>query len=144
MWFSVRIVLLGLWVGAMAGFAFVFAPIAFTHIGPTPAFAAMIAAEVAAIVRTGDWIALATVAITVFAGLESRRTAAAIIGCLALTVLCGAFELGAIVPQMQQTPLLTPAYESLHRESSGVYGVAFLAALAALIVGSRTKAVRSP
>ena len=140
MWFSVRIIILGMWVGAMVGFAFVFAPIAFAHIGPTPAFAVTIAACVQAIVRAGDWIAVVAAAITVFARLESRRTAAVIVGLLALAIACGAYETSAIVPQMQRTALLTPAYEALHRESSGVYGVALLAALVALAISSRRNA----
>jgi len=140
MWFSIRIIVLGLWVGAMAGFAFVFAPIAFAHIGATPAFAATIATCVQTIVRTGNWAAVAVAAITVFAGLESRRAAAVIVGLLALAIACGAYETSVLLPQMQQTPLLTPAYEALHRESSSVYGVALLAALIALLVSSRRNA----
>ncbi|HEY5340185.1 MAG TPA: DUF4149 domain-containing protein [Candidatus Aquilonibacter sp.] len=139
MWFSIRIVLLGLWVGAMAAFAFVFAPIAFAHIGPTPAFAATIAANVRAIVQGGNWIAVLCAAITVYARLEPRRTSALIVGCLALAVLCGAFETGIIVPQMEHTPLLTPAYDALHRESSGVYGLASLAALVAFWLCTRRR-----
>lgn len=50
MWFTLRVVLLGLWVGAMASFAFIFAPIAFAHAGPTQGFAGTIAASVRAIV----------------------------------------------------------------------------------------------
>jgi hypothetical protein len=140
MWFSLRTIILGLWVGAMAGFAFVFAPIAFTHIGATPAFAATIAACVQAIARSGGWIAVVAAAITVFARLESRRAAAVIVGLLALAIGCGAYETSVIIPQMQQTPLLTPGYEALHRESSVVYGVALLAALIALGVSSRRDA----
>ena len=137
MWFSLRILILGLWVGAMAGFAFVFAPIAFAHIGASAAFAATIAACVQTIVRTGNWAAVAAAAITVFAGLESRRAAAVIVGLLALAIACGAYETAVIVPQMQQTPLLPPAYEALHRESSSVYAGALLAALIALAASSR-------
>jgi len=80
---------------------------------------------------------LAAAAITVFAGLESRRAAAVIVGLLALAIACGAYETAVIVPQMQQTPLLTPAYEALHRESSSVYAGALLAALIALAASSR-------
>lgn len=139
MWFTLRIVLLGLWVGAMAGFAFVFAPVFFHNIGPTPPFAASIAACVRAIVHIGSWIAVAAAAITVFARPESRGRSIAIIVCLAIAALCGVIEVNAIVPQMERTPLLTPAYESLHRQSSGVYGAAFLAALIALILSSGSR-----
>jgi hypothetical protein len=137
MWFTIRILVLGLWVGAMAAFAFIFAPLAFAHVGPTPAFAATIAACVRAIVQAGNWAAIAAAAISVFARLESRRTAAIIVACLTLAILCGVYETSAIVPQMERTPLLTPAYDILHRESSSVYGTTFLAALIALVLSSR-------
>ena len=137
MWFTLRIMLLGLWVGAMAGFAFVFAPVFFHNVGPTPEFAASIAACVRAIVHIGSWLAVAVAAITVFARLESRGISIAIVACLAAAALCGIVEVNAIVPQMERTPLLTPAYEALHRQSSGVYGVAFLSALVALVLSAR-------
>lgn len=137
MWFSVRIILLGIWVGAMASFAFLFAPTAFEHVGATPAFAATIAACVNAIVRIGNWIAVAAVAITVFARLESRRSAALIVALLAIAVAAGAWESSIIIPHMTATPLLTPAYEALHAESSRVYGAAFIAAIVALVLSSR-------
>ena len=136
-WFTLRILFLGLWVGAMAGFAFIFAPILFAHAGATPEFAATIAACVRAIVHIGDWLAVLAAAVTVFARLESRPMSIAILGCLALAVVCGVVELNLIVPQMERTPLLTPAYDALHRESSGVYGVAFLSAVAALVISAR-------
>jgi Domain of unknown function (DUF4149) len=137
MWFTIRILLLSLWVGAMAGFAFVFAPIFFHHVGPTPEFAASVAACVRAVVRIGDWIAVIAAAITVFARMESRPWGIAIVACLAVATLCGFIELNMIVPQMERTALETPAYDALHRQSSGVYGAAFLAALAALVLSSR-------
>jgi hypothetical protein len=137
MWFTLRILLLSLWVGAMAGFAFVFAPIFFHHVGPTAAFAASVAASVSTIVRVGDWIAVLAAAITVLARLESRGMGVAIVGCLAVATLCGFIELSWIVPRMERTPLLTPAYDALHRESSAVYGIAFLTGLSALVLSSR-------
>jgi hypothetical protein len=139
MWFSIRIVLLGLWVGAMAAFAFLFAPIAFAHVGPTPAFATTIAAAVRSIVRIGDWIAVIIAGITVFTTLESRRTAAIIVACLAVAILCGAYESAVVIPKMEVTPLLTPAYDTLHRQSSAVYGTAFIFAFAALALSSLRK-----
>jgi hypothetical protein len=137
MWFGIRIVLLGLWVGAMVAFAFVFAPIAFAHIGPTPAFAATIAACVRALVRIGDAVALLCAVLTLVAPGQSRRRAAFIVALLALTMLAGFYETGIIVPRMETTPLQTPAYDALHRQSSTVYGIALLAAFAALIASLR-------
>ena len=135
--FTLRLLLLGLWVGAMTAFAFLFAPIAFTHIGPTPAFAATIAACVREITRIGNWLALVAVAITVFFRLESRRTAAVIVGCLVIAVAAGFVETQFIVPRMETTPLQTVAYDALHRQSSGVYSVVLLAAFAAFLISAR-------
>ena len=121
----------------MAGFAFIFAPILFQHAGATPQFAATIAACVRAIAGTGDGLAAAAAVITVIGRPESSRTSIAIIACLVVAVVCGTIEVNTIVPQMERTALLTPAYEALHRESSGVYGAAFLSALAALVISAR-------
>jgi len=133
----IRSLLLGLWVGAMAGFAFIFAPIAFAHVGPTPAFAATIAACVRSIAAGGAALgilaALATLAVR-----EAPRTKAIVIGCIALALAFSAFETAAIVPAMEKTPLLTPAYESLHRMSSGVYSAVLIFALGAFAASSRS------
>ena len=127
-------VLLGLWVGAMATFAFLFAPIAFAHIGATPEFAATIAACVRTIGTMSVWIGIAVVAITLLVRTDSPRIAPAIVACVAVALAASFVETSLIVPQMEHTPLLTPAYEALHRASSGVYSVTFLAAFAALIM----------
>ncbi len=117
----------------MAGFAFIFAPIAFAHLGPTPAFAATIAACVRSLCVTGDWLAITAVGITVAASLESRRNAATIVALLAVALAASLLEQSVIVPRMQATPLLTPAYEALHRTSSGIYSIALFGALAAFV-----------
>lgn len=135
----VRRLLLGLWVGALVSFAFLFAPTAFAHVGPTAPFAATIGACVRELVMVGDWIAISCAGITVVTRLESRRVAAAIVACLALAVLLGYVETAAIVPQMERTALLTPAYEALHRQSSAVYGSALLFVLVAFVLALRER-----
>ncbi len=123
----------------MVAFAFLFAPIAFSNVGPTPAFAATIAACVRAIATGGIWIGVGVVVITNFARIDGSRIAAAIVGCMALAIAGGLIETSLIVPKMETTPLLTAAYEALHRTSSGVYSVVSIAVFAALILtlGSR-------
>lgn len=125
----------------MAGFAFLFAPIAFAHVGPTPAFAATIAACVHAITVTGDVLGIIAVIATLLGRLNSPRVSAVIIALVAIAIAFGAIETSIIVPKMQTTPLLTPAYDSLHRQSSAVYSVILVAALAAFI-GSLSKQAR--
>ena len=136
--YVIRIVALGLWVGAMTGFAFLFAPIAFAHVGPTPQFAATIAGSVRAIAAFGGWLAVIAAAITVFAKLETMRVRIAIVISTALALACSTYEVRAIIPKMQATPLLTAAYEALHRQSSGVYSAVLVFALIALVLSSRS------
>lgn len=121
----------------MTGFAFLFAPIAFAQVGPTPQFAATIAASVRAITVSGDVLAIVAAIVTLVLG-ESPRTKATVIACLALAIAFGAIETSVIVPQMQNTPLLTPAYDALHRQSSGVYSAVLLFALIAFVLSSRS------
>jgi hypothetical protein len=143
MWFTLRIIVLSLWVGAMAGFAFLIAPIVFAHVGPTAAFAASIAASVRAIVAFGTWAALIALLITIFVRYERGAIRWTIIGLLVLATLLGVYETRAIVPLMESTPLQTPAYDALHQQSSRVYGAAFLAAFAALALCARRAAYSS-
>ena len=131
-----RLLVLGIWVGAMIGFAFLFAPTAFVQIGPTPAFAATIAACVGLLTRLGDWCGIVAAAITVFAYLETRKTATIIVACIAVAIAFGFVETAWIVPQMQSTPLQTPAYDALHQRSSTVYSVVVLAALVAFALSA--------
>lgn len=118
----------------MAGFAFLFAPLAFAHVGATPAFAATIAACVRELSFSGNLLGIAAVVITIFAGIESRRAAAAIVAAIVIAMIAGFAETSLIVPRMEATPLLSPAYEALHRTSSGVYSVALLGTLAAFVM----------
>lgn len=122
----------------MTAFAFIFAPVAFAHVGPTTEFAATIAACVRVLTRAGDWLGLAAVAITLYANLESRRMAAAIVACVALAIVAGFIETNTIVPQMAATPLHTSAYDALHRRSSEVYSLVLLSALGAFVLSSRS------
>lgn len=132
----VRIVLLGLWVGAMAGFAFLFAPTAFAHIGPTPAFASTIAASVRAIALAGYVLGGFAIAITLLLR-EPGRHKLFLVLSVVVAFLCTIIETQAIVPKMDTTPLLSAAYESLHRMSSGVYSAVLVFALLAFVLSSR-------
>lgn len=140
MWSSifsvVRIVLLGVWVGAMVGFAFLFAPIAFAHIGPMTPFAATIGASVRAIDNLGFVLGAIAIVITLTATLDPVRMRIAIVTTILIAFIGTAIESWAIVPRMETTPLLTAAYESLHHQSSGVYSVVLLCALAAFVLSS--------
>jgi hypothetical protein len=138
----IRIVALGLWVGALAGFAFFFAPTAFAHVGPTQAFADTIASCVLALARFGWLLGAIAVAAALLDRGAPRR--AALLTSLAIVLAVGfsVVEVLAIVPHMQSTPLATPAYDALHRQSSLVFGLSLLCALAGLAISSWRPAYR--
>lgn len=138
----IRIVALGLWVGALAGFAFFFAPTAFAHLGPTQAFADTVAACVLALARFGWLLGAIAVAAALLDRNAPRR--AALLTALAVVAAIGSsvVEVLAIVPHMQSTPLGTPAYDALHAQSSLVFGLGLLCALAGLAISSWRPAYR--
>jgi len=138
----IRIVALGLWVGALAGFAFFFAPVAFAHVGPTQAFADTIATCVLALARFGWMLGAIAVAAALLDGAAPRRAATLTSLAVVLAIGFSVVEVVAIVPHMQSTPLGTPAYVALHRQSGLVFGLGLLCALAGLAISSWRPAYR--
>ncbi|MDQ2872913.1 MAG: DUF4149 domain-containing protein [Candidatus Eremiobacteraeota bacterium] len=131
-----RVLALGLWVGAMTGFAFIFAPIAFHTIGPTASFAATIASSVQAITIFGYICAAVAIGVSIVLMRAMPRRSFAIIVLAAIMSALGFYESHAIVPLMQSTPLQTPAYDALHRRSSSIYSVVLIAGLAAFVLAA--------
>ena len=128
-----RTLAIGLWVGAMAGFAFIFAPVAFHVLGATPPFATMIATTIRALTAMG--VACAFVGlVTTFALKESRLRAGAIATALTGMLALSFVEIISIVPKMEHTALHTAAYAALHRQSSALYSIVLL--LGFLVLGA--------
>jgi hypothetical protein len=125
----------GLWVGAMTGFAFIFAPIAFHAVGPTPAFATTIASVVRALTTFGYICAIVAIVASALDLSRSRRMLVPLVAALAMSAL-GYYETRVIVPQMERTALQTPAYDALHRRSSSVYSVILLLGVAGWVAGA--------
>lgn len=123
----------GLWTGAMVGFAFFFAPAAFAHVGPTPAFAATIAASIIAITYFG-YVCGGIVVLSALLELRSNRNILWLAAIAVVMCALGAYETNAVVPLMQHTPLQTPAYDALHRRSSSIYSVVLLLGLIAIAI----------
>lgn len=119
----------GVWVGAMIGFAFFFAPIAFHQFGPTPHFAEAIAQTVTAITRLGYGCTAVIVAGVLF---EWRSRPVLIVSAALALLMCalGYYEVHVVVVQMRGTPLQTPAYAALHARSSLVYSLVLIAGIA--------------
>ncbi|GAC1393151.1 MAG: hypothetical protein NVSMB31_12200 [Vulcanimicrobiaceae bacterium] len=138
-----RTIAVALWVGSMAGFAFIFAPAAFHAIGATPSFAATVAASLRALALFGWGCALITIAATLAVPLQPRRWNYAMLAMVVLMSALSFYEIRAIVPLMEATPLHTPAYDALHAKSSSIYsgilllGIAVLGILSVRDVGER-------
>jgi hypothetical protein len=136
---AIEIPAIGLWLGALCGFAFVFAPAAFHIVTDLPQFAALTATNLRTLADLGA--ICGTVAI-VAALLRSRDAAdrtndicRAVLIVIALGLV--GYETFAIVPAMAAIPdLRSDAYHDLHRQSSVVYGAVVICTLAALVLAA--------
>ncbi|MBD5604665.1 MAG: DUF4149 domain-containing protein [Candidatus Eremiobacteraeota bacterium] len=138
---------LGLWAGAMAGFAFVFAPIAFRTVPDMGTFSALIGAFIRGLAPFGNvcgGVAIAAALVRAVAP-EARGLAIGRVGLVAIGLVASGYETAVIVPHMEATAAQIPgaidtvpkddprrvAYDEEHHRSTRVYGLAFLAVLAA-------------
>ena len=147
---AVEAAVLALWAGAMAGFAFVFAPIAIRIVPEMGTFATLIGAFIRGLSSFGS----ACGAIAIVASLvrsvapEARKLALGRIALVAVGLVASAYETQAIVPRMEATAAQIPgaidsvpkddprraAYDEEHHQSTRVYGLAFLCVLAAVVL----------
>jgi hypothetical protein len=141
---------LALWAGAMAGFAFLFAPAAFTYVPNMDTFSTLIGAVIR---RVGSFGAVCG-AIAIVASLgrslapESRKLAAARVALVGIGLVASGYESAVIIPRMEATAATIggpidsveksdprrAAYDAEHKNSTRVYGAAFLCVLAAAIL----------
>jgi hypothetical protein len=145
---------LAIWVGTMAGFAFLFAPIAYHTIGNLNLFATLIGTTLRSISYLGfisGGIALAASSVL----MQNRLTRVRQL-CIVGMLLATAFELCSILPQMEhalaamnmpiaQLPITAPervAYNLLHKRSSAVYGTALLLGLVSLGIAATDQRFR--
>ncbi len=141
---------LALWAGAMAGFAFVFAPIAIRIVPRMDTFAALIAAVIRGVGSFGT--VCGTIAILAAAARAlipaARAPALGRIVLVAIGLGAASYETTTIIPRMQATAARIPgaidsvpkddprrvAYDAEHKTSSRVYGLAFLCVLGAVVL----------
>jgi len=130
---------LAVWIGGLAGFAFVFAPIAFRIVTDLDRFATLTGRTILSLTQLG--YVCGTLAIV---------AAFARIGLIVLAMGLSAYDANAILPEMQQAsaafgvpfndvPKTDPrrvAYDAMHQKSSRVYGGALLLAAAALALAA--------
>jgi len=136
---AVEIPAIGLWLGALCGFAFLFAPNAFHLVPDLAQFASLTEANLRELALVGAVCGGVAIVVALVRSLDaSDRTndivrAALLIVALALT----AYETLAIVPAMTAlTDLHSAAFADLHAQSSRVYGGVVVLALAALVMAA--------
>lgn len=138
---AIEIPALGLWLGALCGFAFIFAPAAFAGIPDVTQFATLIAANLRALAVLGAVCGGIAIVAALARSLDAadRTSDIARAGLVVLALALVAYETLAIVPAMAAIAgLHSPEYAALHQRSTQVYGGAVLLTLAALV----TSAVR--
>jgi hypothetical protein len=136
---AIEIPAIGLWLGALCGFAFLFAPNAFRLVPDVAQFASLTAANLRALALVA-WACggLAIVIALVRSRDASDRTNDIVrAGLIAIALGLVAYETFAIVPAMTAlTDLHSAAFEDLHQQSSRVYSGVVLLALAALVLAA--------
>ncbi len=149
---ALEVTVLGLWAGAMAGFAFIFAPVAFRTVPRLDTFATLVASVIRGIGSFGTLCGgIAIVAAIVRAKApEARATAFVRIALVGIALGANAYEVKAIIPRMEATAAQIPgtldsvdrsdprraAYAAQHRSSSRVYGAAFLCVVGAVALAA--------
>ena len=138
---AIEIPALGIWLGALTGFAFVSAPLAFRIVAPLDVarFAALTAQTIGALTVWGYVLGgLAIVAGLLRAVTAGDRTwdfaRAALIG---IALGLATYEQRAIVPEMAvASDVRSPAYHALHQRSTQVYGGVVLLIFVALVAAA--------
>lgn len=136
---AVEIPAIGLWLGALCGFAFIFAPNAFHLIPDVSQFASLTEANLRALALVGAVCGGVAVVVALIRSLDASDRTSDIVRALLLLVALGlvAYETLAIVPAMTAiTDLHSAAFDELHHQSSQVYGGVVLLALVALIMAA--------
>lgn len=138
---------LATWVGALVGFAFIFAPVAFSHLsGDLDTFAAIVGGTLSAVTLLGYSCGAIAIVTALIVAVRGSRWAMLRALCIAVMLALTAFSQQAIVPAMVQVqssfhaPFNTISnddprrvrYDALHRESSQVYGAVLLLGFGAL------------
>jgi hypothetical protein len=136
---AIEIPALGLWLGALCGFAFIFAPAAFRIVTNLGEFAALTSTNLRSLATVGAILgALAIVAALLRSRDAADRTNDIVRAALVLVALgLVAYETFAIVPAMAAIPdVRSPEYLALHARSTFVYGGVVLLALVALVMAA--------
>jgi hypothetical protein len=147
---AIEAVVLALWAGAMAGFAFIFAPVAIRIVPNMSTFATLIATTIRGVTTFGSVCGGIAIVAALFraSAARARGGAFARAGLVVVALAAGAYETSSVIPRMGATAALIPgpidsvpkddprrvAYDREHQTSTRVYGLAFLCVLAAVVL----------
>jgi hypothetical protein len=136
---AIEIPALGLWVGSLCGFAFIFAPAAFHIVSDLTQFAALTSANLRALAFVGYACGGIAIVLAIVRSREAADRTNDLVRALLVVLALGfiTYEMTAIVPAMAAIPdLRSDAYHALHGQSTAIYGSAVLLALAALVLAA--------
>jgi hypothetical protein len=149
---ALEVAVLGLWAGALAGFAFVYAPLAIRIVPDMTVFANLVGATIRGLGTFGTACGALAAGASLLRARDSsaRPVAAARIALVAIALAASAYEAKAIVPGMEATAARIPgpidsvpkddprraAYDAQHDVSTRVYGSAFLCVVAAAVLAA--------
>jgi hypothetical protein len=138
---AIEIPALGLWLGALCGFAFIFAPIAFRIVAPLDVgrFAALTAAILTALAIVGYVCGGVAILMALARSREAGDRTFDFVRALLVAAALGLvwFETRSIVPSMAAVRDVTSAqYHALHNRSTLVYAGIVLLGLGAIIMAA--------
>ncbi len=138
---AVEIPALGIWAGALVGFAFVSAPQAFRLVAPLSitAFAALTAQSLSVLTTWGYVLGGIAVVCAVLRAIGAGDRTWDFVRVLLVVLALGlaTYEQRAIVPALTATSdVRSSAYRDVHTRSTEVYGVVVLFALIALVLAA--------
>jgi hypothetical protein len=136
---AIEIPALGLWLGALVGFAFIFAPAAFAEVPDVSQFAALIADNLRVLAELGAVCGGVAIVVALVRSFDAADRTNDIVraALIVIALLLVASETFAIVPAMAAiADLHSPEYAALHQRSTEIYGGVVLLTLAALVMAA--------
>jgi hypothetical protein len=136
---AIELPVLGLWLGALCAFAFIFAPAAFHIVTDLTQFAALTSANLRVLAGLGYACGAIAIVLALLRSREASDRTNDLIRALLVLLALGfvAYEMAVIVPAMAAIPDLRSAdYRALHGRSTLVYGGAVLCVLGALVMAA--------
>jgi hypothetical protein len=136
---AIEIPALGIWLGALCGFAFIFAPAAFHLVSDVTQFAALTSANLRALAILGEVCGGLAIVLAVLRAREAADRTNDIVRacCVVIALLFLGWEMTFVVPAMAAiADYHSEAYHALHGVSTRVYGGTVLFLAAALVLAA--------